>query len=202
MCGRDLAYTRLRRIAAMAALGLALQGCGGDEGSRPGPSTYDVEMRTTVGAIRFELNAGKAPITVGNFLRYVDSGFYEGVLIHRVIPGFVIQGGGFTEGMVPKPPTYPPIVNESTNGLHNERGTIAVARTADPNSATTQFFINLENNTMLDYPRPDGHGYAVFGRVTDGMAVVDSIARVATTTQGGAQNVPVVPVVILSIRRI
>jgi peptidyl-prolyl cis-trans isomerase A (cyclophilin A) len=188
----------------MALLGFALCGCGSDEGSRPvppGPTSYRVEIQTTVGAVRLELNVEKAPITVGNFLRYVDGGFYDGILIHRVIPDFVIQGGGFTEGMVAKPPTYPPIVNESTNGLRNERGTIGMARVADPNSATTQFFINLEDNTMLDYPNPDGHGYAVFGKVTDGMAVVDSIARVATGTQGGAQNVPIVPIVILSIRR-
>jgi peptidyl-prolyl cis-trans isomerase A (cyclophilin A) len=127
----------------------------------------------------------------------VDKGFYAGTVFHRVIPGFMIQGGGFTRQLEQKP-TGAPIQLESRNGLRNLRGTIAMARTSDPNSATSQFFINLVDNSSLDYPRPDGYGYAVFGQVVSGMSVVDRIAAVPTHDVGPMQNVPVKPVVIES----
>ena len=143
-----------------------------------------------------QLDPQRAPKTVANFLRYVHEGFYAGTVFHRVIPGFMIQGGGFTATMRQKA-THAPIPLESENGLRNLRGTVAMARTMDPNSATSQFFINLVDDPSLDYPQPDGHGYAVFGQVVKGMDVVDRIARVATHTVGPYANVPVKPVVIV-----
>ncbi len=154
-----------------------------------------VELVTTLGTIEVQLDPQRAPKTVANFLQYVKDDFYAGTIFHRVIPGFMIQGGGFTASMQQKP-TRPPIPLESKNGLKNLRGTIAMARTSDPNSATSQFFINLVDNAALDYPQPDGHGYAVFGQVIKGMDVVDRIAKVATENAGPMQNVPVTPVVI------
>ncbi|SCC95398.1 peptidyl-prolyl cis-trans isomerase A (rotamase A) [Thiomonas sp. X19] len=154
-----------------------------------------VELVTTLGTIEIQLDPQRAPKTVANFLQYVKDDFYAGTIFHRVIPGFMIQGGGFTANMQQKP-TRPPIPLESKNGLKNLRGTIAMARTSDPNSATSQFFINLVDNASLDYPQPDGHGYAVFGQVIKGMDVVDRIAKVATQNDGPMQNVPVTPVVI------
>jgi len=155
-----------------------------------------VTIETTKGTIVIELEQAKAPITVGNFLEYVKSGFYDGTIFHRVIPNFMIQGGGFTAQMEQKP-TRPPIVNESANGLLNKRGTLAMARTSDPSSATAQFFINLVNNSFLDKASAqDGVGYCVFGKVVDGMKVVDAIAAVQTGNQGPLQNVPLQPVVI------
>ena len=154
-----------------------------------------VELVTSAGNIVVQLDAQRAPKTVANFLRYVNEGFYAGTVFHRVIPGFMIQGGGFTASMQQKP-THAPIALESQNGLRNLRGTLAMARTMDPNSATSQFFINLVDNPSLDFPQPDGHGYAVFGQVVSGMDVVDRIARVATHTVGPYANVPVTPVVI------
>jgi peptidyl-prolyl cis-trans isomerase A (cyclophilin A) len=142
-----------------------------------------------------ELNADKAPKTVANFLAYVKRGHYDGTIFHRVIDGFMIQGGGYTADLREKP-TQAPIVLESRNGLKNERGTIAMARTVVPDSATSQFFINVVDNDRLNYPSFDGHGYAVFGRVIDGMDVVDRIKAVATTASGPHQNLPVKPVVI------
>ncbi len=159
-----------------------------------------VRIVTNKGTIVVELDREKAPITVSNFLRYVDDGFYDGTLFHRVVPGFVIQGGGFLPGLVRKD-TRPPIINESNNGLSNVRGTIAMARTNDPDSATSQFFINLVDNTSLDYA-PDRPGYAVFGRVIEGMDVVDAIAEVETTSRNGFNDVPVEDVVIERIERI
>ncbi len=154
-----------------------------------------VELVTTMGTIEVQLDSQRAPKTVANFLQYVKDDFYAGTIFHRVIPGFMIQGGGFTTSMQQKP-TRPPIPLESKNGLKNLRGTIAMARTSDPNSATSQFFINLVDNASLDYPQPDGHGYAVFGQVIKGMDVVDRIAKVATRDDGPMQNVPGTPVVI------
>jgi cyclophilin family peptidyl-prolyl cis-trans isomerase len=161
-----------------------------------------VVMETSKGTIRIELNAAKAPNTVKNFLAYVDSGFYNGTIFHRVIPNFMIQGGGFTAGMAEKD-TRPPIQNESANGLTNDRGTIAMARTGDPHSATAQFFINHGgNNAFLNKDQSrDGWGYAVFGKVIEGMDVVDAIAAVPTGVSGGMENVPATPVVIKSVRR-
>ena len=156
-----------------------------------------VQLVTSLGTIVVQLDPQRAPGTVANFLRYVDKGFYAGTVFHRVIPGFMIQGGGFTEQLQQKP-TDAPIPLESRNGLRNLRGTIAMARTSDPNSATSQFFINLVDNSSLDYPKPDGYGYAVFGQVVSGMDVVDRIAAVPTHDVGPMQNVPAKPVVIES----
>jgi cyclophilin family peptidyl-prolyl cis-trans isomerase len=155
-------------------------------------------METSAGTIRIELFPQQAPITTQNFLAYVDSGFYDGTIFHRVIPGFVVQGGGFTRDMERKATNRPAIQNESTNGLKNLRGTLSMARTNAAHSATSQFFINLVDNPALD---PGGRpgatwGYAVFGKVIDGMDVVDAIAAQPTTTVDGMADVPVEPVVI------
>lgn len=155
-----------------------------------------VTLQTTLGEIVFELNPTQAPVTVNNFLRYVGEGYYTGTIFHRVIAGFVAQGGGFTSGMVAKPPAYAPIVLESNNGLSNLRGTVAMARTAVANSATTQFYVNLVDNRGLDYASPASPGYAVFGRVVDGMGVIDAIAALPTGPVNGFQNVPLTDVVI------
>jgi peptidyl-prolyl cis-trans isomerase B (cyclophilin B) len=145
----------------------------------------NVVIQTNKGDITVELDGDKAPDTVKNFLTYVDEGFYDGTIFHRVIEGFMIQGGGFDKDMKQKP-THAPIENEADNGLKNERGTIAMARTSDPHSATAQFFINLKDNDFLNHTSndPSGWGYAVFGRVTEGMDVVDAIAA-APTGRGG-----------------
>ncbi len=150
-----------------------------------------VELNTGKGTIVLQLDRAKAPKTVENFLRYVKEGHYDGTIFHRVIPGFMIQGGGLTAELREKP-THAPIRNEADNGLKNLRGTIAMARTSDPHSATAQFFINLKDNAFLDHTAPttQGWGYAVFGKVIEGMDVVDAIARVPTGTQGFHQDVP------------
>jgi peptidyl-prolyl cis-trans isomerase A (cyclophilin A) len=158
-----------------------------------------VELRTSLGSITIELYPERAPATVKNFLQYVEDRFYDGTIFHRVIDGFMIQGGGFTRDLNVKP-TRPPIPIESKNGLRNDTGTIAMARTRDPNSATAQFFINLVDNNDLNHPRPDGHGYAVFGKVVKGMETVNKVARMATETRSQHQNVPVKPVIIESAR--
>jgi peptidyl-prolyl cis-trans isomerase A (cyclophilin A) len=146
-----------------------------------------------------ELRADKAPKTVANFVQYVNDGFYDGTIFHRVIDRFMIQGGGFTAAMAEKP-TRPPVVSESNNGLKNARGTIAMARTADPNSATAQFFINVVDNARLDFPSFDGYGYTVFGNVVEGLDVVDKIRAVPTARRGAYENVPVTNVVIQTVR--
>ena len=156
-----------------------------------------VALTTSAGDIMLELDATQAPKTVDNFLQYVKSGQYNGTIFHRVIDGFMIQGGGFDAGMKEKP-TRAPVPNEAKNGLKNAAYTIAMARTADPDSATAQFFINVADNAMLDYPGRDGAGYCVFGKVIKGADVVDRIRAVATADRGGFQNVPVKPVMILS----
>ena len=150
-----------------------------------------VKLHTSMGTIVLELDKEKAPITAENFLNYARDGFYNGTIFHRVIDGFMIQGGGMEPGMKEKP-TRDPIKNEADNGLSNLRGTIAMARTPDPNSASSQFFINVKDNHFLDFkaPTPDGWGYCVFGRVVDGMDVVDAIKAVETTSQGPHQDVP------------
>ncbi|HEX8988073.1 MAG TPA: peptidylprolyl isomerase [Rhodocyclaceae bacterium] len=159
-----------------------------------------VEMKTSMGPIVIELYPDKAPKTVANFLQYVKDGFYNGTVFHRVIDGFMIQGGGFTTAMKEKD-TRPPIENEAKNGLKNETGTIAMARTSNPNSATAQFFINLVDNRGLDYPRPDGYGYAVFGKVVQGLDVVQKIGRVPTGNLNFMfENVPKTAVVIESVK--
>jgi len=156
-------------------------------------------MSTSLGDITIELDAENAPITVENFLAYVDEGFYDGTIFHRVIPGFVLQGGGFTADMQQKS-THDPIKNEADNGLKNERGTLSMARTPEVDSATSQFFVNLVDNAFLDHGTRD-FGYAVFARVTEGMDVVDKIATVETGNHGMHQGVPLDPVVITSARR-
>ncbi len=158
-----------------------------------------VIMTTSLGAITIELDAEKAPITVDNFLKYVDDGFYDGLIFHRVIPNFMIQGGGMNADMDEKP-NNPPIKNEADNGLPNDRGTIAMARTQVVDSATSQFFINLNNNSFLNHGGRD-FGYAVFGKVVDGMDVVDKIAQVETGMSRGHSDVPVETVTIESVKR-
>lgn len=148
-----------------------------------------VKFATTQGDFVVELEPSKAPKTVENFLQYVQDKFYEGTVFHRVIDGFMIQGGGFTADMQQKP-TRSPIPLEAKNGLKNDRYTIAMARTGNPNSATSQFYINVANNDMLNAPQPDGHGYAVFGKVVQGQAVIDKIRTVATGNRSMHQNVP------------
>ena len=149
------------------------------------------------GTLVLELDREKAPKSVDNFLDYVKKGHYDGTIFHRVIDGFMIQGGGFTADMRQKP-TRAPVPLEASNGLKNAKYTIAMARTSDPNSATAQFFINVKDNAMLDAPNPDGHGYTVFGKVVSGAEVVDKIRTVSTGNKGGMQNVPLEAVTIKS----
>lgn len=178
--------------------------------NQPAPSTDEsnkaepiyVRMKTSMGESVIELNPAEAPRSVENFLHYVDGEFYDGLIFHRVIPHFMIQGGGFTPDMKQKRPTRPPVVNEWRNALKNERGTIAMARTASRDSATSQFFINVTDNPDLDRPISDGAGYAVFGKVIHGMETVDKIRRVPTQTVGPHRNVPSEPVFIEEIRRL
>jgi peptidyl-prolyl cis-trans isomerase A (cyclophilin A) len=179
----------MTRILLMLTLAAALA-------SPAGAANPRVKLETTKGTIVIELDQAKAPITVGNFLEYVKSGFFDGTIFHRVIPDFMIQGGGFNPNMEQKG-TRGAIVNESANGLVNKRGTLAMARTPEPNSATAQFFINLKDNGFLDKANSqDGVGYCVFGKVVEGMSVVDAIAQVQTATVGPHENVPMKPVVI------
>jgi peptidyl-prolyl cis-trans isomerase A (cyclophilin A) len=165
--------------------------------AKPATGNPRVEMVTTKGRIVIELDPQAAPVTVANFTKYVEAGYYSGLTFHRVIPGFMIQGGGFDANMNQKTANSP-IINEGQNGLKNNRGTIAMARTNDLNSATSQFFINVVNNEALNYP--SNGGYAVFGKVVEGMDVVDAIAAVRTGVKSRMQDVPVEPVVITSAR--
>jgi peptidyl-prolyl cis-trans isomerase B (cyclophilin B) len=154
-----------------------------------------IKLTTSKGDILIELDEENAPLSCANFRKYVEDGHYDGTIFHRVINNFMIQGGGFTTDMIQKP-TREPIENEAKNGLKNESGTLAMARTMDPHSATAQFFINVSNNSFLDYPGQDGWGYAVFGKVTEGMDVISAIKGVETTHRGGHSDVPVEPIVI------
>jgi len=167
----------------------------------PAPGNPVVVMTTSLGDITIELFKTEAPVSVQNFLQYVDAGFYAGTVFHRVKKGFMIQGGGFTPSLQEKP-TRPPILNEATNGLRNRRGTIAMARTRALRSATSQFYINVVDNVALDHTgeSPADFGYAVFGRVLSGMEVVDRIVAVPTTSKAQMDDVPVEPVVIESVR--
>ena len=158
-----------------------------------------VELKTTQGDIVVEVFADKAPKSADNFIQYVKDGFYNGTVFHRVIDGFMVQGGGFDADMKQKS-TRAPIDNEAKNGLRNEAGTLAMARTADPHSASSQFFINLVPNTALDYPSRDGWGYAVFAKVVKGLDVVETIAKLPTANRGFHQNVPVESVIVNSAR--
>jgi cyclophilin family peptidyl-prolyl cis-trans isomerase len=175
---------------------VAAASVGAKEGGNP-----VVLIKTSMGDITIELDKAKAPVTVDNFLAYVNDKFYDGTVYHRVIPAFMIQGGGFDKDMTQKK-TKAPIKNEADNGLKNLNGTIAMARTSDPNSATAQFFINTKDNAFLDHRNetPQGYGYAVFGKVVNGQDVVKKIEQVQTTTKGPFENVPVTPVIIESIR--
>ncbi len=161
------------------------------ENTKQSSKNINILMKTNIGEIKLELYPDKAPVTVENFVSYVNDNFFNGLIFHRVIDGFMIQGGGFDENLHQKE-TKAPIKIESDNGLKNDRGTIAMARTNDPNSATSQFFINLVDNNFLNFRSPDitGYGYAVFGKVTDGMEVVDKIATVPTGSFGYMQDVP------------
>lgn len=154
-----------------------------------------VKLHTSLGVITIQLDKEKAPISSENFVKYVESGHYNGTIFHRVMNNFMIQGGGFTADMSQKP-TRPPIQNEAKNGLKNDIYTIAMARTPDPHSASAQFFINVQNNNSLNFPGHDGWGYAVFGKVTEGMDVVDKIKLVPVGNKAGHQNVPLTPVTI------
>jgi cyclophilin family peptidyl-prolyl cis-trans isomerase len=159
-----------------------------------------IRFETTLGDFTIEFFEKEAPESVANFTRYIDDEFFDGTIFHRIVPGFVIQGGGFTEDMSQKR-TNPPVKNEADNGLKNSRGTLSMARTNDINSATSQFFVNLKDNDFLDHSRGN-FGYAVFARVTQGMDVVDKIAAVATGRKRGFDDVPVEPVIMKSVRRV
>ena len=188
-------------IVFLSVVALGLEACcslSAVAGQNPAQKPV-VVLDTTLGAITLELYPDKAPITVENFLKYVDEGFYDNLIFHRIIPGFMIQGGGMTDQLVEKTTgTHGTIKNESANGLSNDRGTIAMARKGDPDSATNQFFINHANNRRLD---TYGGGYTVFGKVIGGMDVVDEIAKVSTTTRGPYDGVPIKPVYIKSAKR-
>lgn len=170
------------------------------EPEKPVARPKKVRLQTTMGNIVIELDENAAPVTVKNFLRYVQQGFYDGMIFHRVIANFMIQGGGFTPDMLRKQ-THPPIVSEAANGLKHNRGAVAMARAPqNPNSATSQFFINQKDNNSLDYAGPSKPGYAVFGKVVEGMDVVDAVAAVKTTRKGRYDDVPIEPVVVKSAR--
>jgi len=197
-----------RRTLLMLALALPLAGCKPDasaSSSASAPTPPDtanrklkmVKLHTNFGPITLELDATAAPDTVANFLRYVEDGHYDGTIFHRVIDGFMVQGGGFTADMNQKP-TRAPIQNEAANGLKNVRYSVAMARTPNPHSATAQFFINVADNAFLDYREPSaqGYGYCVFGKVVEGQDVVDRIRKVRTGLRGGHQDVPMEDVLI------
>lgn len=183
--------SRLRRVLLAGAAALLLHGTASAQ------SAPRVKLATSTGDIVLELYPDKAPKTVANFLQYVAERQYEGTIFHRVMDGFMVQGGGFTPDMQQKP-TREPIPLEANSGLKNDRGTIAMARTSNPNSATAQFFINVVDNRGLNAPMPDGYGYAVFGKVVAGMEVVDRIRTTATGNKGMHQNVPLTPILINS----
>ena len=190
-------FLNVRRNLLLAGAALALGAPVFAASPKAPDAAPQVRLATSMGDIVVQLDPARAPKTVENFLAYVKDGHYDGTVFHRVIDGFMIQGGGFTPEMQQKP-TRAPIALEASNGLKNDRYTIAMARTGNPNSATSQFFINVADNAMLNAPNPDGHGYAVFGKVVEGQAVVDKIKNVATGNRGGHQNVPQTPVLIQS----
>jgi peptidyl-prolyl cis-trans isomerase A (cyclophilin A) len=193
--------SRTPPIAALCLLAILIPGCErGERASTPKEEGNPVVvLETSEGAIKIELYSDKAPVSVENFLRYTDDGHYDGTIFHRVIDGFMIQGGGFTEDMNQKT-TLAPILNEADNGLKNDLGTLAMARTVVRDSATAQFFINLKDNEFLNHG-PRDFGYAVFGRVLEGMDVVEKIAKMPTGKQGGMGDVPRTAILIQSARR-
>ena len=186
-----------RRNSLLAAASIAAAALIGAAPALAQDAAPKVKLTTSMGEIVVQLDPAKAPKTVENFLNYVKDKHYDGTIFHRVMNGFMIQGGGFTADMQQKA-TKAPIPLEANNGLKNDTYTIAMARTGNPNSATSQFFINVKNNDSLNAPSPDGYGYAVFGKVVSGNDVVDKIKAVATGNKGGHQNVPTTPVVIES----
>lgn len=188
--GHGSGFAMKLNVLAIAMLAVFIAACS----SQNAKMTPHVILETTKGAIEIELNPQQAPVTVANFLAYVNEGFYDGTVFHRVIPGFMVQGGGFTPDGNQKP-TREPIKLESNNGLRNEIGTIAMARTAVPDSATSQFFINVANNYFLNYA-PGNDGYAVFGKIMSGMEAVNAIAAVQTGNKGGNSDWPVEDVII------
>jgi len=194
-----MTISRRLAIAGMLAGAIALAPLAAVAQSAPAATqkAERVQFVTSAGKFTVEVYPDAAPKTVANFNEYVKSGFYTGTIFHRVINGFMIQGGGFDREMKEKP-TRAPIPLESRNGLKNKAGTLAMARTNDPNSATAQFFINVVDNPNLDYPAPDGNGYAVFGKVVDGMDTIDRIKVAPTTAYGPMRNVPATPIVIES----
>jgi peptidyl-prolyl cis-trans isomerase A (cyclophilin A) len=183
-----------RRKALALAATLAIASTAGTAWAQAAPR---VKLSTSAGDIVLELAPDKAPKTVENFLQYVKDKHYDGTVFHRVIDGFMVQGGGFTPDMQQKK-TRAPVPLEANNGLKNDKYTVAMARTSDPNSATSQFFINVKDNAMLNAPNPDGHGYTVFGKVVAGTEVVDKIRATRTGNKGGMQDVPVEPIIIQS----
>jgi cyclophilin family peptidyl-prolyl cis-trans isomerase len=187
-------------LTVLLATALLQASPAGQSSVQPAAGNPVVMVETSAGSFTIELFKEQAPVSVENFLRYANEGFYTGTIFHRVVPGYVIQGGGYTEDLTQKA-TRPPIQNEATNGLRNRRGTVAMARTQVLRSATSQFFVNLADNTRLDHVdySPDGFGYAVFGRIIDGMDVVDRIGATPTAERGGMENVPVTPVVIKAV---
>ena len=185
-------------VFAIAVCGDALANCAD---SLKGGQPPRVRLATTLGDVVIELDSAKAPVSTENFARYVDAGHYDGTIFHRVIDGFMIQGGGFTKDMRQKP-VNPPIKNESTNGLKNDNYTVAMARTNVRDSATSQFFINVKDNDFLNFAGDSNPGYAVFGKVVEGKEVVDKIKKVATGNSGGHQNVPVQAVVLEKAERV
>ena len=192
---RTLFFTSLCTMICLH-MAAAQDGVNPDQAERSSEKNPVVVLHTSKGVVEVELFRDKAPVTVRNFLEYVEAGFYDGTIFHRVIPGFMIQAGGYTPDMKPKK-TRAPIRNEADNGLQNKRGTLAMARTPAVHSATAQFFINLVDNDYLNHT-PDNFGYAVFGKVTGGMDVVDGIAGVPTGRKAGHTNVPHTPVLIQS----
>jgi len=200
---RKCVYIMCAVLVLMAGRCFAMGGTPPTQEGANMPKNVIVVMETSMGTMKLELYPDKAPITVQNFLSYVDKGFYDGTIFHRVIPDFMIQGGGFEKGMVQKSASAP-IKNEAGNGLKNERGTIAMARTTDVDSATDQFFINVADNTALDHQNEtqQGFGYCVFGKVIDGMDTAYAISMVQTRTLGYFDDVPVDDVTINSVRKI
>ncbi len=191
------ASSRRRAVIAVGAIAVFAMTAFSDSRGHAASQAPRVKFVTSAGDIVVALDSAKAPKSVANFLQYVADKYYDGTVFHRVIDGFMIQGGGFTPDMKQKP-TRAAIPLEAGNGLKNDKYTIAMARTGNPDSATSQFFINVKDNAMLNAPQPDGHGYAVFGKVVSGADVVDKIRGVATGDKGGMQNVPLEPVVIES----
>jgi peptidyl-prolyl cis-trans isomerase A (cyclophilin A) len=191
----------LRKMMVALLFTLGCTGLGWGAEVKDGGKNPTVLVETTLGSFKLELFAKEAPVSVKNFLDYAQSGYYAGTTFHRIIPGFMAQGGGLTTALQPKPGAKAAIKNEADNGLKNDRGTIAMARTGDPNSATSQFFVNVKNNDMLNRPNPDGFGYAVFGKVVEGMDVVDAIVNAPQERKNSVfQNVPKEAIVIKAVK--